>query len=180
MDLTIRDLAIFQRSKNAHQNIIIDTVSTAIVVCQSITMYPFWSARAPLLAFCATAASRRSFTASTTTTLQAAAAAAAAAGVPPPPQKQYILRYDYVPNVLELRGPYRDEHLQLAQTLCLSGGPTALLDETMTTAAPVPTGALFLFANASSAQTFVKQDPYVTAGIVTRHTIEEWTVVIQN
>lgn len=96
--------------------------------------------------------------------------AAAAAG----PPTQYLLRYTYVPDVLEKRGPHREQHLQLAREMCLAGGPTAPL------AGTVPTGALFIFADAASAETFVAQDPYVSAGIVTDHSVEEWTVAIQN
>jgi uncharacterized protein len=87
---------------------------------------------------------------------------------------KYILRYDYVPDVLEKRGPYRAEHLQLAKQLCLSGGPSAPLG------ADVPTGALFIFADLEKAKAFIDQDPYVTGGIVTGHTLEAWTVAIEN
>lgn len=91
-----------------------------------------------------------------------------------PPPKQYVLRYGYVPEVLEKRPPHREKHLELAKEMCLSGGPTAPLN------GEVPTGALFIFETLESAEAFVKKDPYVTAGIVTGHTIEEWTVAIQN
>ena len=37
----------------------------------------------------------------------------------------------------------------------------------------------FIFTDAESAKLFVEQDPYVSNGIVTGHTIEEWTVVVQ-
>ena len=89
---------------------------------------------------------------------------------------QYLLKYDYIPDVLEKRGPYRQGHLDLAQKLidqgrCLSGGPT-----TTPVGAKVPTGALFIFTDAEAAQQFVEQDPYVSAGIVTGHTVEEWNV----
>ena len=91
---------------------------------------------------------------------------------------QYLLRYDYIPDVLEKRGPYREGHLGLAQQLiaegtCLSGGPTG--DVGMS----IPRGALFIFTSADAAKQFVEQDPYVSAGIVTRHSIEEWNVVVQ-
>lgn len=90
---------------------------------------------------------------------------------------QYLLRYDYIPDVLEKRGPYREGHLGLAKQLiaegrCLSGGPTG--DVGM----EVPTGALFVFTDEEAAQLFVKEDPYVSGGIVTGHSIEEWNVVV--
>ena len=91
---------------------------------------------------------------------------------------QYLLRYDYIPDVLEKRGPYREGHLDLAKKLiaegtCLSGGPTGEVGM------QVPTGALFIFTSADAAKLFVEQDPYVSAGIVTGHSIEEWNVVVQ-
>jgi uncharacterized protein len=108
--------------------------------------------------------------------LHAAAAASNSGGHPPPPPPlQYVLHYQYVPDVLEKRGPYREQHLALAKELCLSGGPTAPL-----TSSVPPTGALFIFSDLAAAQSFVDKDPYVDAGIVTEHRIEEWTVAIQN
>ena len=49
---------------------------------------------------------------------------------PPPPSTRYLLSYDYVPDVLERRGPYREGHLGLAKAMigegtCVSGGPTS-------------------------------------------------------
>jgi hypothetical protein len=51
----------------------------------------------------------------------------AAAASPAP--TRYILSYDYIPDVLEKRGPFRDGHLGLAKSMvadgtCISGGPT--------------------------------------------------------
>ena len=91
---------------------------------------------------------------------------------------QYLLRYDYIPDVLEKRGPYREGHLDLAKKLiaegkCLSGGPTG--EPNM----EVPTGALFIFTELEAAELFVKEDPYTQNGIVTGHSIEEWNVVVQ-
>uniref|UniRef100_A0A7S1D9B1 YCII-related domain-containing protein n=1 Tax=Cyclophora tenuis TaxID=216820 RepID=A0A7S1D9B1_CYCTE len=93
-------------------------------------------------------------------------------------ETQYLLRYDYIPDVLEKRGPYREGHLGVAKDLiaegkCLSGGPTGEVGM------EVPTGALFVFTDEESAKLFVEKDPYVSAGIVTGHSIEEWNVVVQ-
>mmetsp|Transcript_23363 Transcript_23363/g.28704 ORF Transcript_23363/g.28704 Transcript_23363/m.28704 type:complete len:134 (+) Transcript_23363:130-531(+) len=90
----------------------------------------------------------------------------------------YLLKYEYIPDVLEKRDPYREGHLNLAKKLiaenkCLSGGPTG--EPNM----EVPTGALFIFTDLESAELFVKEDPYVDGGIVTSHSIEEWNVVVQ-
>jgi len=91
---------------------------------------------------------------------------------------RYLLHYDYVPDVLERRQPYREGHLNLAKDLvaegrCLSGGPTG------PPSMEVPTGALFVFADKDAAELFVQKDPYVANGIVTDHTIEEWSVVVE-
>ena len=91
---------------------------------------------------------------------------------------QYLLRYKYIPDVLEKRGPHREGHLDLAKKMvaegtCLSGGPTGERDM------EVPTGALLVFTDYDAAKRFVDGDPYVRNGIVTDHFIEEWNVVIQ-
>jgi uncharacterized protein len=114
----------------------------------------------------------------------------------PPTNVQYLLRYSYIPDVLEKRGPFREQHIQLAQQLidngtCLSGGPvTDITSPKETTESsdvvpvpvpvpvPPPTGALFIFTNYETAQLFVNSDPYVQHGIVTNYTIESWLIVV--
>jgi uncharacterized protein YciI len=91
---------------------------------------------------------------------------------------KFLLKYDYVPDVLEKRGPYREEHIALAKKFieegsCLSGGPVG--DVGM----EVPRGALFVFNDADSAKKYAEGDPYVANGIVTDYSIEEWNVVVQ-
>ena len=112
---------------------------------------------------------------SSSTRLHSAAAGGGGGGNP---STQFLLRYDYVEDVLEKRGPFRQGHLDLAQKLiddglCLSGGPTGQVDM------DVPTGALFIFTSADAAKQFVEEDPYVSNGIVTGHSIEQWNVVVQ-
>mmetsp|Transcript_27079 Transcript_27079/g.30365 ORF Transcript_27079/g.30365 Transcript_27079/m.30365 type:complete len:128 (-) Transcript_27079:85-468(-) len=90
---------------------------------------------------------------------------------------QYLLRYEYIADVLEKRGPYRDDHLKLAKNFvqegkCLSGGPTGDINM------EVPSGALFVFTDEESAEAYVAKDPYVSNGIVTSHTIEEWNNIL--
>jgi uncharacterized protein len=141
-------------------------------------MFPVAVARASLLAFVTSTAAPSSRTFLTTSMMLHAVAGgsgSSGSGGPPPPPLQYVLHYRYVPDVLEKRGPYRERHLALAKELCLSGGPTAPLASSVP-----PTGALFIFGDLAAAQSFVDQDPYVDAGIVTEHRIEEWTVAIQN
>lgn len=132
-------------------------------------MFPVFLTRASFLAFVASA-SRRSggsmASISSTTSLQSAAGE---------PVKRYILRYNYSSDVLEKRGPYREQHLDLARRSCISGGPTA-----STVEPDQPTGALFIFETRLAAASFMDNDPYVQAGIVTGAGIEEWTVAIQN
>jgi hypothetical protein len=50
------------------------------------------------------------------------------------PPTRYLLSYDYVPDVLEKRGPHREGHLGLARAMieegvCVSGGPSAVPGE---------------------------------------------------
>ena len=95
-----------------------------------------------------------------------------------PPPKQYLLHYDYIPNVLEKREPYREGHLNLAKDMiahgtCVSGGPV------VEAGGGAPTGALLIFTTEQAVQDFVQGDPYIAGGIVTRHSIQEWTVVVQ-
>jgi uncharacterized protein YciI len=92
---------------------------------------------------------------------------------------QYLLTYDYIPDVLEKRGPFREGHIKLAKDmiaegLCLSGGPKGPASPDGAT----PTGALFIFTEAAAAARFVQEDPYVSGGIVTGHAIEAWNVVV--
>ena len=110
--------------------------------------------------------------------------------LPSSPKIITVLQYDYIPNVLEARGPYREEHLLLAQSMidagtCLAGGPyqnTNWNDNTNTNNTKndtnIPVGAYFWFTSPQAAADFVAQDPYVAAGIVTQHSIHEWNVVV--
>ena len=95
------------------------------------------------------------------------------------PPTRYLLNYEYIPDVLEKRGPFREGHIGLAKDMiekgtCISGGPTLIPGE------GVPNGALFIFNSKEAAEDFVKGDPYVEGGIVTSHSISEWSVVVGN
>jgi len=95
------------------------------------------------------------------------------------PPTRYLLNYEYIPDVLEKRGPFREGHIGLAKDMiekgkCVSGGPTLVPGES------VPNGALFIFNSKEAAEDFVKGDPYVEGGIVTSHSISEWSVVVGN
>jgi len=87
----------------------------------------------------------------------------------------YLLLYEVVDRFAERRVPYRDAHLKLARAaadtgeLVLAG---ALAD-------PVD-GAVLVFdtSDPSAAERFAADDPYVTAGLVTKWTVRKWTVVV--
>ncbi len=85
-----------------------------------------------------------------------------------------VLVYDYVADILERRGAYREAHLAridewiAAGTMLMAG---ALGDP--------PTGALFVFGDVAEDEIarYADGDPYVAAGLVTARRIEPWTVV---
>jgi hypothetical protein len=87
----------------------------------------------------------------------------------------YLLLYDVVPDYVERRAFFRNEHLQLAREahgrgeLVLGG---ALED-------PVD-GAVLLFRGDSpaTAEAFAARDPYVRNGLVTRWRVRPWKTVV--
>lgn len=87
----------------------------------------------------------------------------------------YLLFYDYVPDMLERRGPVRPGHLSHAGAwkddgrLLMAGAYADPVD-----------GAVFIFRVESKdvVEQFVTADPYVQAGLVTGHRVREWNVVI--
>jgi uncharacterized protein YciI len=89
----------------------------------------------------------------------------------------YALFYHYVDDYMTRRGQFREEHLKLAKAsnrrgeMILAG---AFSDP--------PDKALLIFhvADKSIIEDFIKKDPYVQNGLVTKWEIREWTVVIGN
>jgi hypothetical protein len=87
----------------------------------------------------------------------------------------YLLIYDVVPDYVNRRAAFRDEHLSLAWQaqergdLVLGG---ALAD-------PVDR-AVLLFSGESpaAAEAFAAADPYVRNGLVTRWRVRAWTTVV--
>lgn len=87
----------------------------------------------------------------------------------------YALLYDYVPDIVERRGPLRPAHLALGEEsrergeLVLAGAWTDPVD-----------GALLVFnvADRETVERFVEHDPYVNNGLVTAYRIRSWNVVI--
>jgi uncharacterized protein YciI len=85
-----------------------------------------------------------------------------------------ILFYDYVADILERRGPYREAHLAGIRAEREAGR--------LVMAGPVgdpPHGAVIVFGDVEAAviETFARSDPYVEAGLVTAWRIEPWNVV---
>jgi uncharacterized protein YciI len=79
-----------------------------------------------------------------------------------------------VPDILERRSPFREEHLGniasgQADGRILMAGPLG----------DPPNGGLFVFAgeDPSVAEEFVHADPYVKAGLVTEWRVEPWKLV---
>ncbi len=87
----------------------------------------------------------------------------------------FVLTYDYVPDVLEKRTPYRNDHLALIRELHAAG--TVLYAGAFD---PPTDGALFVFKadSAAAVEAFVKRDPYVKNGVVTGHRVRPWNVVV--
>jgi uncharacterized protein YciI len=87
----------------------------------------------------------------------------------------YALFYEYVPDVLEKRTPFRADHLALAREHHAAG--KLLLAGAFD---PPTDGALFVFEVDAPAEVeaFVARDPYVANGVVTRHRIRPWNVVV--
>lgn len=87
----------------------------------------------------------------------------------------FLLFYDYVENAVDRRAPYREAHFQLAREWVSDG--RLVLGGAF--AEPVD-GAVLVFKVDDQAQLeeFVRKDPYVTNGIVTRWRVRPWTVVV--
>jgi len=87
----------------------------------------------------------------------------------------YLLFYQFVPDYLERRPQFRDEHLARAWDahargeLVLGGAYADPVD-----------GAALLFKGDSAdvAQRFAAADPYVRSGLVSRWHVRAWTTVV--
>lgn len=87
----------------------------------------------------------------------------------------YLLIYDFSPDYLERREPFRAEHLALAWKAQASG------DLILAGAFADPAdGAVLHFRSDSAAvaEEFAKSDPYVHHGLVTRWQVRKWTTVV--
>jgi hypothetical protein len=89
----------------------------------------------------------------------------------------YALIYYVVEDYISRRSSYRDEHLRLAREanhrgeLVLAGAFSDPADRAL---------LVFRAPDKSVIEGFIKQDPYVINGLVTRWEIRPWTVVVGN
>jgi len=86
----------------------------------------------------------------------------------------YILFYKTVDNYVELRAPFRNDHLGLVNEFHGDGRMVmagALADPA--------DGAVLIFQGDSPevAYEFVKHDPYVKNGLITEWSVRQWNVV---
>jgi uncharacterized protein len=89
----------------------------------------------------------------------------------------YALFYDFVDDFMTCRAPHREEHLRLAREshargeLVLAG---ALAD------APATALLVFNSTDATHAENFARNDPYVKNGVAKNWKVRPWTVVVGN
>ena len=88
------------------------------------------------------------------------------------PERRQMLFYEYVGDILERRGPFRDAHLGeiragMQEGRILMAGPLG----------DPPHGAAIVFADQAAAEEFAQADPYVTNGLVTSWRVEPWALV---
>jgi uncharacterized protein len=86
-----------------------------------------------------------------------------------------LVSYDYVEDILERRGPFRDEHL----ARLVAGKEAGWIIAAGALGDP-PTGAAIAIAgdDESQAQALIDGDPYVLNGLVTAWRIVPWSVVV--
>ena len=86
----------------------------------------------------------------------------------------HLLLYDYVEDVLERRGPYREEHLALLRRAREEGAVVAA-----GALGDPPTGAAIVVrGGAARAEALAAEDPYVRAGLVRSWRVVPWNVVV--
>ena len=85
----------------------------------------------------------------------------------------WLLFYEYVDDIVERRGPHREEHLAQLRRLKDEG---ALLMAGAVGDPPV--GAVFVFTSEEAAEAFARADPYAAADLVTAFRVQPWNVVV--
>lgn len=87
----------------------------------------------------------------------------------------YLLLYQFVPEYLERRGPYRNEHLRLAWEAHTRG--ELILGGAF--AEPADGAAVIFQADSIEVpKRFAEADPYVRAGLVAQWQVRLWTTVV--
>jgi uncharacterized protein YciI len=87
----------------------------------------------------------------------------------------HILFYEYVEDMLERRGPYREEHLARI-TSERQGGRVVMAGAL----GDPPHGAAIVFGpdvSVDEIEAFAADDPYVRGGLVAARRVERWNVV---
>ena len=88
------------------------------------------------------------------------------------PETLQLLHYEYVPDIGERRAPYRESHLELIGRF--------KAEDRLVIAGAVgnpPHSGLLAFRTREDAEAFVEADPYNAGELVTKWTVEPWTVV---
>jgi uncharacterized protein YciI len=89
------------------------------------------------------------------------------------PETQYLLLYEYVPDMAERRGPHRGPHLERIKAEREAGHIDAA------GAFDPPTGAAIVFTGVDRehVEAFAAADPYQRAGLITARRVERWKLV---
>jgi uncharacterized protein len=86
----------------------------------------------------------------------------------------HLLIYEYVEDMIERRGPYREAHLAHLR----AGKEVGRIVMAGALGDPPHSGALvFKDVDPELIEAFVQDDPYVVAGLVTSHRVEPWNLV---
>jgi hypothetical protein len=90
------------------------------------------------------------------------------------PELTHVLFYTYVPDILERRTPYREQHLQRIEALRAA-------DRLIVAGAygdPVAGGVIgFRGLTREEVEAWADTDPYTTAGLVLERRVEPWKLV---
>lgn len=90
------------------------------------------------------------------------------------PGQYRILIYDYVPDIVDRRDPYRPGHLANIAAHVASG---AVVIAGAVGVPPHSGHIVFADVDDATISAFVAADPYMTAGLITAWRVEPWAVV---
>lgn len=90
------------------------------------------------------------------------------------PEQTHVLIYRYGPDILERRGPHREQHLKRIEALRAAGSLVVA-----GAYGDPPAGAIIGIRNLTreEVQAWADTDPYVTAGLVLERSVETWRLV---